>query len=81
MNFTRTRQIVLYVIRVILAVPISVIVTVILSPFWDWIEHATGIESLGFHGPSTWCYVVMFVATASFLMFSHRTRRRRQDDA
>lgn len=44
-----------------IAVPLSILITILLSPFWSWFEASTGIESLGHSGPAEWCYLVIFL--------------------
>ena len=46
---------------ILISVPLSVVVTVFLFPFWSWFEASTGIESVGHSGPAEWCYVVAFL--------------------
>jgi len=47
----------------------SVLITVMLFPFWSWFEALTGIESLGHSGPANWCYLLMFVIISTGLLF------------
>jgi H+/Cl- antiporter ClcA len=68
MSFKPIKRFVPYVIRFALALPVSVILTLMLSPFWDWFERISGIESLGFHGPAPWCHIFMFFAVALILI-------------
>lgn len=49
---------------VFLAAPLSVVLTICLSPVWSWFEAATGIESFGHAGPAEWCYLVAFLVLA-----------------
>jgi hypothetical protein len=44
-----------------ISVPLSILITILLSPFWSWFEASTGIESLGHSGPAEWCYLVIFL--------------------
>ena len=46
----------LYVAAMIAAVPLAFVLTFLCSPFWNWFESATGIESYGHSGPSDWCF-------------------------
>ena len=39
----------------------SVAVTVLLFPFWSWLETFSGIESVGHSGPASWCYLLVFL--------------------
>jgi len=54
------RTLVLLAIAVI-AGPSAVIVTVLLSPLWRWVESTTGLESIGHSGPASWCFVVIYI--------------------
>ena len=50
------KRIVPYILWFVLAVPLTFVVTFICSPFWNWFEAKTGIESFGHSGPSDWCF-------------------------
>ena len=49
----------------VIAVPLSIVATILLFPLWSWLEAATGIESVGHSGPAEWCYAVVFVVIAA----------------
>jgi hypothetical protein len=53
--------VILLLLIIIISVPLSIVVTIVLSPFWSWLETSTGIESLGHSGPAEWCYLVIFL--------------------
>lgn len=38
-------------------VPAGPVLTLVLSPFWSWLEAATGLESIGHSGPAGWCFL------------------------
>jgi len=63
---------------VLIAAPLSIVITLLLFPFWSWLENATGIESVGHSGPAVWCYATVFlvVVTASGLLLFARKRKR-----
>lgn len=44
----------------LIGAPLSLVLTIFLSPLWSWFEESTGIESIGHSGPATWCYLVVF---------------------
>jgi H+/Cl- antiporter ClcA len=44
----------------VLAAPAALLVTVMLSPFWNWFESVSGIESMGHSGPANWCFVAVY---------------------
>ncbi len=46
---------------VLVSAPLSAVVTILLFPFWSWLEASTGIESVGHSGPADWCYLSVFV--------------------
>lgn len=70
------RLIVAVVAIIIACVPIAFIATILLSPFWSWIEATYGIESIGHSGPSDWCfYLVYGLLTASALIAFYSLRR------
>jgi hypothetical protein len=45
---------------VILAVPVTIVLTIMLLPVWSAIERHWGIESVGHSGPAVWCFWVVF---------------------
>jgi hypothetical protein len=55
---------------VVIAVPFSVLITILLFPLWSWLEASTGIESVGHSGPAAWCYATVFLTfvTSAVLM-------------
>jgi len=38
----------------------SLLLTIMLLPFWRWLEATTGLESVGHSGPAEWCYGLNF---------------------
>ncbi len=44
----------------ILCLPVSFVVTFLLSPLWSWIEATTGLESMGHSGPAGWCFWTIY---------------------
>jgi len=49
----------------VVAIPLTLILTFVLSPFWNWFETVSGIESMGHSGPASWCFIAVFVITLS----------------
>ena len=45
--------------------PLSVLVTILLSPLWRWVESEFGVESIGHSGPAGWCYLLVFLAQSA----------------
>jgi hypothetical protein len=45
----------------IAALPAAAVVTLILSPFWRWLESTTAIESIGHSGPAGWCFAAVYI--------------------
>jgi len=77
MNAKFIKQVVPYILCALLALPLAVILTFVLSPFWVWFEAVSGIESIGHSGPSDWCYVVTYLTLIAIFVIWHRTRKRR----
>jgi hypothetical protein len=46
-----------------IALPVAVIATFLLTPFWRWLESAAHIESIGHSGPADWCFVTIYLVT------------------
>ena len=61
----------------IVSMPIAVVATIILLPFWRWLEKTLAVESVGHSGPSEWCYlfIYMIVVFLAGLIWS-RIRKR-----
>lgn len=58
----------------VLCLPTGFIITVVLYPFWLWIENTFDLESVGHSGPSDWCFWVVYLicvtlALVCFLQF------------
>ncbi len=72
------RNLLLTVVGFALAVPLSAIVTVVMFPFWSWVESSFGIESMSHSGPAGWCFVVVFASLCTLittaLILAARTR-------
>jgi hypothetical protein len=66
------------VLALLMAVPVSIVATLLLLPLWRWIEVAYGIESIGHSGPAEWCYFAVFapVALGSLMVIGVRRRQR-----
>lgn len=65
-------------VLVLLLVPLSVVTTLLLFPFWSWFEKATGIESMGHSGPAGWCYLAvlgLMAAACAAVALVRRTGR------
>lgn len=45
---------------VVLGIPLSYLLTLLLFPFWTYVEATTGIESAGDSGPAAWCFALVF---------------------
>ncbi len=43
-------------------VPAGPVLTLLLDPFWSWLETATGWESIGHSGPAGWCFLAVWAA-------------------
>lgn len=65
------------VIAVVIALPLSTLFTLLLLPFWRWLESNSGIESIGHSGPAGWCYLAVFLtvtaAAAWLILLRHDT--------
>ncbi|MES2626460.1 MAG: hypothetical protein V4628_14340 [Pseudomonadota bacterium] len=45
----------------LIAAPLTVIITLLLYPLWSWLDVIAGVESLGHSGPAKWCYEVVYL--------------------
>ena len=62
---------------VLVAAPASILLTLLLLPFWSWFEASFAVESVGHSGPAEWCYVSVYVllVAAGGLVVGLRQRR------
>jgi hypothetical protein len=58
--------------------PLAVVTTLLLIPFWSWIEATFALEAIGHSGPAAWCYWSSYGLWLAALaaMAAHRRRRR-----
>lgn len=66
-------------VAIVVSLPIAILTTILLLPFWSWIEKTTGIESIGHAGPAVWCFVVIYavVLAGCTFLFERLARSRR----
>lgn len=57
---TRFRRAISLLPIALMAGPLSLALTLVLNPFWSWIEFRLGIEAIGHSGPAGWCYLVAY---------------------
>jgi hypothetical protein len=64
----------------LVAMPIAVITTIVLMPFWSWLEATIDIEAVGHSGPAGWCYLFIYVIVVSLagVIWSAIIRHRQQ---
>jgi hypothetical protein len=65
-----------FVAIALLSVPLSVLATLLLLPFWSWLESAARIEAVGHSGPAEWCYLLVFAVLVSGAAILHLLRSR-----
>jgi hypothetical protein len=63
-----------FVVRAVLAFPVAVIVTLLLTPAWRWLERVSAVESIGHSGPAAWCFVVIYLAILALGLLSAAKR-------
>lgn len=58
-------------------IPVAVLLTFLATPLWRWLEHVTGIESVGHSGPAEWCFVAAYLGAlvGAGYLWSHLHRR------
>ena len=64
----------------VVAAPVAFVATLLLFPFWAWLENRFGIESIGHSGPDDWCFIATYaaiVAGALLLLLRVYLSRRR----
>jgi len=77
---TFLRRACISVLILVLAMPVTFILTILLSPLWSWIEATYGIESMGHSGPADWCFWLIFTILGgaglmAYLWFPLKTYR------
>ena len=55
----------------VLSLPFSFIITIVLFPFWSWIEANSGIESVGHSGPAEWCFYLVYLLLAGGILIGY----------
>lgn len=56
--------------------PAGPVLTLLLYPWWSWVEVATGWESMGHSGPAGWCYAAVWCALLGLALLVPRVARR-----
>jgi hypothetical protein len=77
------RAVISVMLVLLISAPISIVVTLLLTPLWRWIEASSGFESIGHSGPAEWCYLAVFalVVLGSLLVLWMLQGRRQSDVA
>jgi hypothetical protein len=50
---------------VIILLPVAIVATIMLVPFWSWLERVSGVETIGHSGPADWCYLAVYLLMVS----------------
>lgn len=61
------RRLIVFVLAALLIVPLAIGVTLLMMPFFSWIEARFGIEAVGHSGPAEWCYATVYVTMLAIL--------------
>ena len=69
------RSILVLVGILVLAMPLTFVMTIMLLPVWSAIERRWGIESVGHSGPAEWCFWVVFAINIIMLLAGARWLR------
>ncbi len=65
-----------YVIIGVSCIPLALMATLFLAPFWKWLEVVVGVESIGHSGPAEWCYFAIYgILLFSIFMVLRRKKR------
>jgi hypothetical protein len=73
----RIRQLLIASSVLLLCLPVAVLLTLLLSPLWSWLEATSAIPAAGPSGPAPWCFVVVYVLVAGPCCAVMLLRRRR----
>lgn len=63
----------------LLAIPVTVLATILLMPVWSWLESSFTIEAVGHSGPAEWCYLFTYFIIVTFAGVFWSIRRQRQE--
>lgn len=64
----------------LISIPVALLLTLLLIPFWSWLEDTTRYESLGHSGPAGWCLLVVYLLVVSIGGVIWSSRKRRKPD-
>ena len=53
----------------LVAVPLAYFATILAFPLWALIERTTGVEAMGRHFPSEWCFIATYAGVVVWLRF------------
>lgn len=56
----RIYSVLLFVVLLILLLPVAFMLTLVLEPFWQWIDRNHAIEASGHSGPAEWCFLLVY---------------------
>ncbi len=56
--------------------PAGPVLTLLLFPWWSWLEATTGWESMGHSGPAGWCFVAVWCVLLALALLVPRAARR-----
>ena len=63
----KLRSFVVLLVIMAASFPLAILLTLLSSSFWSWIENNFGIEAYGHSGPAEWCYLASFVIIAMLI--------------
>lgn len=66
---SRVEWIFLGLALLLVSIPLAYFATILAFPLWSLIEQATGIEAMGRHFPSEWCFVATYAVVLVWLRF------------
>ncbi len=64
----RLTRLVSIVALLLALLPFAFLITLLLVPFWRWLEGNFGIEAIGHSGPSEWCYLLVYLLCAALTL-------------
>ena len=72
------RGLVAALVAMALALPVAIVLTFLLLPFWRWLEDTSGLEAVGHASLSEWCFVATWlVLGVPLALLAYRAFRRR----
>lgn len=62
----------------IICLPLAMVMTLAIHPFWRWLDTTFPVESYGHSGPAEWCYWLMYLILVMIALVVRSRLRKNQ---